>query len=193
MDVYGRIVRLRALEPEDMEKLRGYHNDPEVAALLAGWSFPISSPEQRRWYDSTASNKTSLRLAIDVPGTGFVGISTLAPIDWKDRRAFHGIMIGEKELRGKGIGRDATMATMRYAFDELQLHRLDGEILEGHEASIRLWCGRCGWVREGTRRQHAYRSGRYLDRILVGITREEYQLLIVKTSYWTAPHEPPSP
>jgi len=185
MDIQGKHVRLRALEPTDMEKLRSYHNDPAVSALLGGWSFPISPREQERWYESTIGDLSNLRFAVDVPDMGFVGISTLAPIDWKDRRAYHGVLIGEKSLHGRGIGTDVVMTTMRYAFEELQLSRLDGDYLEGNEASARLYCDRCGWVREGVRRRHAFRGNKWLDRILVGITREEYLALVTRTRYWT--------
>jgi len=189
MAIYGKIVRLRALEPTDMEKLRSYHNDPTVSALLGGWSFPISTRQQERWYESIIGDRNNLRFAVEVPDIGFVGISTLAPIDWKDRRAYHGIIIGEKNLHGKGIGTDVVMTTMRYAFEELQLNRLDGDYLEGNEASARLYRGRCGWVEEGVRRRHAFRQNKWLDRILVGITREEYFDLVARTGYWTKESE----
>jgi hypothetical protein len=42
MNIVGKKVILRALEPEDMEFLRSMHNDPEIANLIGGWSFPIS-------------------------------------------------------------------------------------------------------------------------------------------------------
>lgn len=53
-------------------------------------------------------------------------MATLRDIDWKNRKAHHGMKLANKERRGKGIGTDTVMAIMRYAFDELGLNRLDG-------------------------------------------------------------------
>lgn len=46
MNIIGKMVRLRAMEPADMEYLRGSANSPESEQMVAGWSFPISSYAQ---------------------------------------------------------------------------------------------------------------------------------------------------
>jgi RimJ/RimL family protein N-acetyltransferase len=108
----------------------------------------------------------------------------LTNIDIKNRSAHHGIMIGKKNLRGKGYGFDSVMATMRYAFEELQLNRLDGDIIEYNIPSINLYTKKCGWVEEGRIRKHVFRNNRYYDRIIVGILREEYFKLCKELNYW---------
>jgi RimJ/RimL family protein N-acetyltransferase len=77
------------------------------------------------------------------------------------------------------------MATMRYAFEELNLERLDGSMLEYNQISISTYCGKkLGWKEEGRRRNYYFRKGRYWDQILVGITRQDYLELIERTRYW---------
>jgi RimJ/RimL family protein N-acetyltransferase len=77
------------------------------------------------------------------------------------------------------------MATMRYAFDELNLERLDGSMIEYNKLSISTYCGkRLGWSEEGRKRNYFYRKGRFWDQILVGITKTDYLNLIEKTRYW---------
>lgn len=184
MNIRGKKVVLRALEPSDMEALRSFHNDPDVANMIMGWSFPISSYEQQRWYERVVTDPFNKRFAIDTEEHGFIGISTLTDIDPKYRRAFHGIMIGAKGLHGKGYGTDAVMATMRFAFEELGLERLDGEIVEFNEASIALYTKKCGWQVEGRRRHSVFRNNRWYDSLMVGILRDEYLRLIEETRYW---------
>lgn len=184
MNIKGRIVTLRALEPSDMERLRSFHNDPEVANMILGWSFPISSYEQQRWYERVVSDPLNKRFAIDTAEDGFIGISTLTNLDMKYRSAFHGIMIGFKKVQGKGYGTDAVMATMRYAFEELGLERLDGEIVEYNEPSIRLYTVKCGWTIEGRRRHSVFRNNRWYDSLVVGILRDDYLRLVNDTGYW---------
>lgn len=184
MNFRGKIVTLRALELEDMEALRSYHNDSEVSGWLGGWSFPISRQQQISWLEKIQKEPNNHRLAIDYPGHGFIGITTITDINYNDRRGSHGIFIGAKGLHGKGIGTDVVMTTMKLAFEEMQLHRLDGDILTANKASHRLYCDKCGWQVEGIRRQHAFRQNAYHDRTLVGILASEYHHLCKRTGYW---------
>ena len=113
-----------------------------------------------------------------------IGTANLVNIDWKNNHAFHGMMLGPTLARGRGYGRDTVMAVMRYAFDELHLERLDGDIIEYNEGSIRLYLGRCGWKEEGRQRRWHYRQGRYWDKIVVGVTRQDYATVVADTGYW---------
>lgn len=42
MNLFGKKVMLRALEPEDMSYLLEMINDPEMEKMVVGWSFPNS-------------------------------------------------------------------------------------------------------------------------------------------------------
>ena len=95
------------------------------------------------------------------------------------------MMLGPIDLRGKGYGIDTVMAVMRYAFDELHLERLDGDIIEYNEPSMRLYVGRCGWKEEGRARRWHFRQGRYWDKIMVGVTRDDYAALVAANGYWS--------
>lgn len=184
MNIYGKKVILRAIEKEDLETLRNIMNDPEVERLLGGWALPVSKYEQQLWYENSIKNKETLRWAIDTKEDGVIGMTGLWNIDWKYRTAFNGIKIGNDRFRGKGYGTDTVMAVMKYAFEELQLKRLDGDIIEYNEPSKKLYCGKCGWKEEGIRRKHIFKNNKYYDRILVGILDEEYFELIENNKYW---------
>ncbi|WP_238902583.1 GNAT family protein [Clostridium sp. YIM B02506] len=184
MNIHGKKVVLRSIEKEDLDTLRGIMNDPEVERLLGGWALPVSKYEQEQWYEKSINNKDTLRWVIETKEDGVIGMTGLWNIDWKYRTAFTGIKIGNIDYRGKGYGTDAVMAVMRYAFEELQLKRLDGDIVEYNIASQKLYCGKCGWKEEGVRRKHIFKNNRYYDRILVGILNDEYFQLIKDNKYW---------
>lgn len=174
MNLYGEKVILRALEPEDMEILRNIANDPEVENLVGGWSFPICKKTQMDWYESIINNKNNLRFAIETKDEGVIGMADLKNIDWKNRIAFHGIKIGNKDYRGKGYGKDVVFTIMKYAFEELQLNRLDANILEYNIASKNLYVDKCGWKIEGVRRNYIFKGNKYHNQYMVGILKEEY-------------------
>lgn len=184
VNVRGKLVNLRAVEFSDLEQLRVWSNDPEVQQWLGGWHLATSSSEMERWFHKIDGDPTGRRFAIDAPDLGLIGTANLVDINWKDRNAFHGMLLGHPEVRGKGYGVDTVMAVMRYAFDELGLQRLDGSIIEYNDASRRLYIGKCGWKLEGTRRDWYFRKGRYWDMELVGVTRDDYSHLVSANHYW---------
>ena len=187
MNIRGKIVTLRAIEEADLVQLHQWSNDPTIWPLLGGWHFPTSLAATRRWFDGLAGDTLNQRFAIDAAGLGLVGTANLVDIDWKNNHAFHGMMLGAAELQGKGIGVDTVMAMMRYAFEELHLERLDGSMVEYNERSLAMYCRKCNWQIEGRQRNWYFRQGRYWDRIMVGVTRGDYEALLASNNYWGTP------
>lgn len=183
MNIKGKIVTLRAIEKEDLELLREMLNDSEMENLVVGWSFPVSKYQQEKWYENSINDKNNLRFIIEVEGEA-LGLATLTNIDWKNRRAVHGIKLAKQNNRRKGIGRDTVMAIMKYAFDELQLNRLDGSWFEENISSKTMYM-KCGWKEEGKLREYIFKNGRYRDLMSVGILKKEYDELIEINNYWS--------
>lgn len=183
MNIYGKKVILRAIEKDDCEMIKYMFNEPEIENLVVGWAFPVSSYAQEQWLSKHYNDQSNFRFVIETKADGPVGIATLTNIDWKNRKATHGIKIDARENRTKGIGTDTVMAIMRYAFDELGLHRLDGSWFDFNEASKRVYT-KCGWKEEGVRREYIYKKGKFRDLTIVGILESEYRELIDRTQYW---------
>jgi len=186
MHILGKHTILRAIEEADLDLFNEWGNDPDLWRMLGGSHFPVSKVSTKSWFDKLQLDASNLRLAVTTQEHGVVGLANLLDLDWKNRHAFHGMMLGNPAVRGKGIGLDTVMAIMRYAFDELGLNRLDGSMIEYNAISLRLYCGRCGWKEEGRQRGWYFREGRYWDKIIVGITREDYGELVRATRYWDA-------
>ena len=189
MNIVGKQVTLRAIERSDLPPLNRWANNLEIQRMLGGWHFPTGLEDQERWFSSLSCSSLDQRFAIETPEHGLIGTANLVAIDWKNRNAFHGMLLGDKDIRGKGYGLDTIMAVMRYAFDEIGLERLDGSMIEYNQASLKVYIEKCGWVVEGRSKNWYFREGRYWDKIIVGITRERYQEIVGINRYW----EPPSP
>lgn len=182
MNIYGKKVVLRAMEMDDCEFVRGMFNDPDMEDKVVGWSYPLSEYAQKKWYENHY-NDENFRFIIEDGDGNRVGVATLINIDWKNRMAEHGIKIASESCRGKGIGTDAVMAIMRYAFDELGLNRLNSSWFADNLPSKKMYM-KCGWKEEGIRRQYVYKHGRFRDLIESGILASDYYELIDKTKYW---------
>jgi RimJ/RimL family protein N-acetyltransferase len=184
MNIIGKKVLLRAIEEKDLSMLHKWANDPEIQSMLGGWHFPGSMEFMNNWFKSFPQDLLNQRFAIETSDEGLIGSANLVDIDWKNNHAFHGIMIGDKSIKGKGYGIDTIMAIMRYAFEELHFERLDGSIIEYNKISLNIYCKKCGWKQEGRQRSWYFRKSRYWDRIIVGITRNDYFELVDSNNYW---------
>ena len=185
MSICGKQVVLRAPELKDVGLLHKWANDLEIWKQLGGWHFPFGSMSTEKWISNIDnSSNDSHVFCIEVKDVGLIGTANIINIDWKNRNAFHGMMLGDKDIRGKGLGLDTVMAIMRFAFDELGLVRLDGDMVETNLRSIEFYTKSCGWAIEGRKKNWFYRGGRYCDKVIVGITRESYYQLVERTNYW---------
>ena len=172
MNIYGKKVYLRAMEPADMEVFRQMTNDPETERMLGGWSFPVSEKEQMQWYEKAIADKRNLRFTVVLQDSQeVIGMVNLVDIDWKNGSAFHGIRLNSKKRNGYGT--DAVMALMKYAFEELRLVRIDTTIVENNVPSQGLY-KKCGWIIEGKKKKACYKDGQFRDNYIMGITDEEY-------------------
>lgn len=183
--IRGKIVSLRAIEEDDLPRLHLWANDPVTQDGIGEQHFPSSLQFHRQWFQKLAEDRLNQRFVVDAPGVGGIGLSSIVSIDWRNRHAWHGLVLGDASHRGKGYGVDAILTTMRYAFDELGLERLDGAMIEYNKASLATYCGRkVGWKEEGRRRNYFFRKGRFWDQVIVGVTRDDYRALIAETDYW---------
>lgn len=185
MEIYGKITKLRAVEEKDIEFLRHLINDPHIESKTGGWNFPIAINQQKKWYGSLSDNK-NLNLSIckiEDTESRCIGMLSLAEIDWKNRCTSHGIKLSEEE-RGKGIGKDVVLSIMKYVFEELNLNRLETTILESNKASQKLHIEKCGWKKEGIKREAIFKNGKYQDNLMVAITKKDYESLKDKIGWY---------
>jgi RimJ/RimL family protein N-acetyltransferase len=104
----------------------------------------------------------------------YIGGIDLQAIDWLDRHAGIGIVIGDSAFRGKGYGTDAMRVIMRMGFDKMGLHRLWLRVYDFNLAGIRCY-EKCGFKREGTLRHDRFIDGEYHDTIVMAILEGEYR------------------
>lgn len=168
-------IRLRAIEPTDVDLLYSWENDPEiwhVSNTLAPYSrFQIEQFVLNAQQDLYATGQ--LRLIIEVHGHDMKGVAAgavdLFDIDPVNRRAGIGILI-TNEYRNRGIATEAVEAIIGYAADTLHLHQLFCNISEDNTQSIRVF-EKLGFISSGIRREWLITQNGWKDEYI-------YQLLL---------------
>jgi RimJ/RimL family protein N-acetyltransferase len=168
----GEFVRLAAPQPEDGDQFARWSQDDEYMRLLDDDPVrPMAPANFARFGTPNASDYYfHLRTLVDDTLIGFV---VLFNIKWSNQSAEMAIGIGVPEFRGKGYGGDALRLILNYAFNELNLHRVELTVIAYNTGAIRAY-ERAGFVREGVKRQAIQRSGQRFDLIGYGILRDEW-------------------
>ena len=74
----------------------------------------------------------------------------------------------------KGLGTKITQFVLRYAFEELQLHRVDLRVLQYNKRAIKCY-EKCGFIQEGVEREGALIEGKYETDLFMSILDREFQ------------------
>jgi RimJ/RimL family protein N-acetyltransferase len=173
----GELVRLRALEPDDLERCYRWLNDGEVTRFIETGRYPLSMAQERDWLDNAMKNGasfSSLLLAIETKDGVHIGNAGLHQASPEHRRAYLGIAIGEKEYWSKGYGTDTVRTLLRFAFQQMNLNRVELGTFDFNERAQACY-RKCGFVEEGRRREDRYIDGRYCDLLIMGILRREWE------------------
>ncbi len=169
----GERLYLRPVDPADARLCQRWINDAATRSTLAS-HMPINEIGEKRYVEAAADTNKSVHLMIVLnDGDRPIGITSLREIRWKDRSADFGIMIGEADCRGQGYGTEATELLLKFAFETLNLHRVQLGVLEVNDAGVRAY-EKAGFVREGVQREHFFLDGRYVGHIMYAILDREY-------------------
>lgn len=169
----GRKVILRPLNKEnDLENCQRWINDPEVRRFLKR-VLPTSKQAEAEWFDNLSKRTDDIVLAIETLDGKFIGTMGLHKINWKDRTAVTGALIGEKAYWDKGYGTDAKMILLDYAFNQLGLRKICSSVLAFNKRSLQYNL-HCEYKIEGVRKKQIFRDGNYWDEILLAVFREDW-------------------
>lgn len=174
MNINYDSITLRAIEKDDMELLREMMNDNTIEENTAGFSFPVSTHQQLKWYENLQSDNNTFRAIIDTAEHGAVGTVILSDIDWKNGTAeFHYKISSSGNCRGLGYGTKAARATLYYAFQHLNLQCIYATVLESNEISAHIF-NKIGFSHEGTLRNRIYKNGQYNALQVWSILKDEF-------------------
>ncbi len=102
-----------------------------------------------------------------------IGFGEVADIDWYSQKAYLGLIIGEPEYWGQKIGEEATKLIVEYAFNELNLYKLQASINSANTGSWRC-AEKNGFIREATLKKDSYVNGKYFDTYFYSLFKDDW-------------------
>src|SRR5262245_25192346 len=185
----GKLVRLCAHDPEkDSQTEAGWDRDTVYSRWLAVEPVTPPNPRAKREHMEDAPKPTSFHFAIrTLSEEQAIGFVILFRVNFTHGDAWVGIGIGETKDRGKGYGTDAMRVILRYAFQELNLHRVSLDAVATNAQAIRSYV-KCGFVHEGQTRGTEYRNRRRDNLVSMGILREEWEAKVASSMQYGQLH-----
>ncbi|MBU0703328.1 MAG: GNAT family N-acetyltransferase [Chloroflexi bacterium] len=174
--IKGNKVQLRPIERDDLPRFVEWFGDPKVRRHLAVY-LPFSLAQEERWFESLQGRlerQESVLLAIETAEGVHIGNIGLDAINWKDRNAELGIVIGEKPYWSQGYGTDAIRTLLGLAFREMNLHRVFLRVDVDNARGVRCY-EKAGFRREGTLREAVFKEGTYCDQHVMSILQSEFE------------------
>ncbi len=163
----GVQIYLRPICDADTDRVVKWRNDKNVVKNFI-YRIPISREAHLDWLKNKVEQGNVHQFVIcrnadEIP----LGSVYLQNFEEEHKKAEEGIFLGEEQAYGKGIGTEAAKLILKYAFEQLQLHKVVARVLAYNQASVRMH-EKAGYVREAYFREELFLDGKYEDLIFFG-------------------------
>ena len=179
----GERIMLREYRTEDFSEIRKWVNDEATTRYLSSRFWPAQSDADTQEFLSRmmqASHNAYNFVIADLQTEAYIGQVDMFRVDWRQRQGELGIVIGLREMRHQGIGREALELMQRFAFRTLGMERLEIEVHMDNQPALSCY-RRAGFTLEGVKRHAFWSDGRFADLGMMSVLRGEYEARTPKT------------
>ena len=169
-------LSLRPISAADADDFYAVYSNPEV---MRYWSTPPLAnrdaaskliDEIQEGFERQELLKWGIALLAD---DKLIGSVTLFHMDFTHRRAEIGYAQG-RAYWGNGYMQEALKAVLNYAFETLNLHRIEADVDPRNDGSVRT-LERLGFQREGYLRERWQVNGEIQDALFYGLLRPDWE------------------
>lgn len=168
---------LRELKEKDIDGMLEWMHDPEIQKYFCITMMDRTREDVQHFIRSAVAKPIEgkdIHYAIAGDDDEYLGTISLKHVDMTSLNAEYAISL-RKCAQGKGIAAWATKEILKIAFEEFLLHRVYLNVLSDNQKAIRLY-EKCGFVYEGTFRNHLLLRGEYSSLRWYSILKEEYEM-----------------
>ncbi|HNM37533.1 MAG TPA: GNAT family protein, partial [Anaerolineales bacterium] len=137
----------------------------------------MSMQDEMNWFEGLSKRDSHEKpFAIEIrkgKAWKLIGNCGVFGIEFTNRNAELGIMIGDKSEWNKGYGAEAMSLLQRHCFETLNLNRVYLRVYEENVPAVRAY-EKAGFVLEGRQRQAVYKKGKYEDVLFMSVLRSEW-------------------
>ena len=171
--LHGKKVRLRALEPEDLDFLYTTENDTNFWKV-SNTQVPFSRFLLKQYIENSYQDiyeAKQLRLIIEeIKNNKAIGMIDLFDFNPQHHRAGIGILV-HKKYQKNGFASDALSIFIPYCFKVLNLHQIFANIISDNKQSIALFSG-FNFKKIGEKKDWLFIDGAFNDEFIFQLINE---------------------
>lgn len=170
-------LRLNAVTVQDC---RPYYvqwlNDPDVNRYLETRWTEQDQDTILQFVKAMQRDPANYLFAIRIADSAqHIGNLKIGPINFNHLYADLSYFIGNREAWGKGFATEAINGAIAFAFDQLNLRRLNAGVYSGNVASAHVLT-KCGFVQEGVAKEKFCLDDHFEDHLMFGLTNKMCRL-----------------
>jgi len=172
--IEGKEICFAVQDSDHIDLYAKWMNNPKVR-VFARWETPIRVEDIKKWFEPKEGRVPNF-IVFEIwhkKDKKPIGQCGLGWINWVSGWANAFLSIGEPEYWGKNIATEATEMLVEYAFNELNLNKLQGGAAVENIGSWSV-AEKVGFKFEGIRKDGMYVNGKYHDSKTYRILKEEW-------------------
>ena len=170
--IEGNKIYLKDLDEKNAtQEYCDWLNDSEVNKYLETKEATIY--ELKQYIHDKNNNPNCLFLGIFLKENNkHIGNIKLEPIEFNNKNATLGILIGDKKYWGRGIGTEATKLLVNYAFNTLDLKEVNLGVISDNKAAIEVYKN-AGFKIDMINKKSTRYGNKYYDGVIMSIKNEK--------------------
>jgi len=172
--INGENVDLLPLVEKNFILYTKWENLPEVRRLSRN-VYPLTKEDYKKMV-SSPTNGTKRLIPFEIwhkVDQKPIGTCEVSEINWINRHAYLGILIGEQDYWNQNICTEVVKLLIQYAFEEINLKKLYWGAFTPNIGSQRC-CEKAGFTLEATLKKDIYIDGKYFNTFIYSLFREEW-------------------
>jgi len=179
VNILGEKVALGPAMRSQIPTIYRWSNDFRVSVLSGDPLRPVSLESLYAEYDRQNAKEEPIQKWVEFSmyeraSMRFIGLTSLRRLDYRNRTATFGIIIGEKDCWHKGYGTEATKLMLDYGFTVLNMHNIELSSYAYNEVALKAYI-KAGFREIGRRREaHRWRD-RVYDEVIMDCLATEFE------------------
>ena len=152
------MIELKLFERADFQQLINWIENPEFLLQWGGpnFNFPLDEPQLENYLKGANDEDSDVLIysVFEKETEKIIGHISLGKIDPTNKSARVGkVLVGDRNVRGKGIGQQMMTEILKIAFDDLDLHRVSLGVFDFNSSAIACY-EKAGFKKEGLLRDY---------------------------------------
>ena len=173
--IKGKFVKFRSLESDDLKHLKEWRNSNHVRKATREYRL-LSMINQKKWFEKIQLENppSSIMFGILNQRHTLIGVCGLTYIDWKNKHAEISCYLKLKNWQKTKEAMDTIPTLLKYAFEELNLHRLWVEVFTISKENLVL-VKKLNFIKEGELREKLWREGKWWNSEIYSLLSSDYK------------------